>query len=175
MKQIGPEEKRLLLDEYLKWTDFDGVFVLSPDWSVDVPLWPQSEAIDNLVPQSLQEKLTTWQSIFDSNYKWSEPERPQGWLSNDAKEEWERAAPDLVAELTSVLEGKARLIVDLWPIIPSEQNQELQDYRKAAKKESDRWQQVLKDAGFKLSWRSAFDDETGNPIAENPENDLDKP
>lgn len=153
---MSPEEKRLLLDEYLRWMDFDGVFVLSPDWSVDVPLWPQSEAIDELVPETLQEKLTAWQSIFDSNYRWSDDSRPEGWLSNEAKDLWEQAVPDLVAELTSALEGNAKRIVDLWPITPSEQNHELQEYRKAAKRESDRWQQVLKEAGFELSWRSAI-------------------
>ena len=172
---MSPQDKRLLLDQYLKWIDFDGVFILSPDWTVDIPLWPQSEAIDDLIPESLQEKLTTWQSIFDVNYMWSEQDKPERWLSNDAKEEWERAVPDLVAELTSVLEGKARLIVDLWPITPSGQNRELQDYRKAAKRESDRWQRVLKKAGFKLSWQSGINDATGKPIEWDSVNGLDEP
>jgi hypothetical protein len=173
--QISPENKRALLDEYLEWCDFGGVFVLSPEWSVDVPLWPNSGAIDELVPEALQEKLTAWQNIFDSNYRWSEESRPEGWLSKEAKDQWELTAPDLVAELRSALEGKASLIVDLWPITPSEDNRELQNYRKARKEESDHWQYVLKEAGIKLSLRSPFYDESGNRIEWNPGDGLDEP
>jgi hypothetical protein len=131
MKKISPEEKQLLLDQYHQWSDFDGVFVLSPDWSVGVPLWPQSGAIDELIPETLQEKLKAWQNIFDCSYRWSDDSRREGWLSKVAGDEWKQAVPELVAELTSALEGKARLIVDLWPITHGEENQELQDYRQA--------------------------------------------
>jgi hypothetical protein len=162
METSSPEERRLLLDEYLSWSDFDGVIILSPDWTVDVPLWPQSDAVDELVPEPLLAKLINWQTIFDSNYRWSDGSRPEGWVSAEAKDQWEQAAPNLVAELTTALEGRARLIVNLWPIIPSDQNSEFQEYQKSKKDESERWRLVLEEAGIKIAWRSPFYDKSGN-------------
>jgi hypothetical protein len=164
MEKSSPEEKRLLLDEYLSWSDFDGVIILSPDWTVNVPLWPRSDTVDELVPESLLAKLINWQTIFESNYRWSEGPRPEGWLSAEAKDQWEQAVPDLVVELTTALEGRARLIVNLWPITPSDQNREFQEYQKSKKDDSERWRVVLEEAGIKLEWRSFFNDESGQRI-----------
>lgn len=170
MEILNPDEKRLLLDRYLTWVESDGVIVLSPDWSVDVPLWPQSDATDELVPEPLLHKLVAWQEIFNLNYKWSDKSQPEGWLSEGARIQWEEAAPVLVSELTVALTGNARLIVDLWPITPSSQNHELQKYRSARKAEGERWHEALDRAGIKLEWRSPFHDKSGQRIEWVPEN-----
>jgi hypothetical protein len=158
MDKDSPERK-LLLDEYLSWQEFDGVVVLSPEWTVEVPLWPQSDAVDDLVPVLLLEKLVEWQAIFDSNYRWDDDTRPEGWVSEEAKDRWEQEAPIIVAELLSALEGKAELIVDLWPMVPREQNRELHEYWARRKAESDRWSAGLKEAGINLRWRAPTSEE----------------
>jgi hypothetical protein len=150
--------------ENLSRMEFDGVIVLSPEWSVDLPLWPRSEEVNNLVPESLLEKLIVWQRIFDSSYRLGEGTRPEGWLSVKAKNQWERMAPDLVTELRAVLEGKAELIVDLWPMTPSEGNRELQEYRKRRDDETKREVNASEEKGVKLGWRSPFYDKKGNRI-----------
>lgn len=171
METVNPDERSLLLDQYLSWVDFDGVIVLSPDWCVDAPLWPQSEATDELVPKPLLEKLTAWQSILDSNYRWRDDSRPEGWLSDEARIQWEGAALGLVSELAATLAGKARLIVDLWLITPSDQNRELQEYRSTRDAESKRWQEALDEAGITLEFRSPLNDESGQRIEWIPRNE----
>jgi hypothetical protein len=175
MDNFNPEKKRLLLIQYLSWQEFDGVIVLSPDWSVDIPLWPQSGKTDELVPKPLLEQLAKWQCIFDSHYRWSEGSRPEGWLSDEARSEWEREAPELVSKLTNALSGKARLIVNLWPITPSSQNRELQEYWTAKKTETKRWQDALDQAGIKLEIHSPFYDESGQRLKWIPEDEVDEP
>jgi hypothetical protein len=81
----------------------------------------------------------------------------------------------MVSELTAALEGKARLIVDLWPITPSSQNHELQEYRSARKEETEHWQKALDKAGIRLEWRSPFYDESGQRIEWDPPTDFDLP
>jgi hypothetical protein len=103
--------------------DFDGVVILSPEYSVDVPLWPNSQAVVALVPAPLLEKLVAWQADFDSNFGWQD-----GWHSEEARDRWAEVATVLESELRIVLAGKAELIVDLWPINNSDHNRPLQEY-----------------------------------------------
>jgi hypothetical protein len=153
MDENSPE-RQSLLDDFSKWVDSVSTIILRPDWSVDVPLWPQSDEVERLVPEPLLAKLTAWQLIFDSNYRWSEEDRPEGWLSEQAKDQWEQEAPLIVAELLTALDGKAELIVDLWPMMFPSQNRELQDYSLKRKQESERWTSLLKEAGITVSWRA---------------------
>jgi hypothetical protein len=161
METDSPQRKALI-DEYLAWQDFGGAIVLSPDWTVDIPLWPHSEAAHQLVPESLLEKIIAWQTIFDSNYRWGDDTRPEGWVSEETKDQWKQEAPIIVAELSSALEGKAELIVDLWPMVRREQNRELQEYSARRKAESERWDTVLKEAGINLVWRAYSTDDEEN-------------
>jgi hypothetical protein len=156
MEKRSPESQ-LLLDEYLVWQDFGGVVVLSPEWGVDVPLWPNSEAVLQLVPEPLLAKLIAWQSIFDSNYTWD----GRGWSSDETKGQWEQEALLLVDGLLIVLKDKAELVVDLWPMFPREQNRQLQEYMTRRQAESERWREALEEAGIRLEWRFGTNDEVG--------------
>lgn len=84
---------------------------LAPDYSAPSPLWPQSDETDTLVPQSLLVKLVAWQRDFDASFRWD-----SGWNSDEARTRWAADAEHLAAELEAALVGKARLIVDLWPL-----------------------------------------------------------
>ena len=43
--------------------------VLSPDYGVEIPLWPQWDSTMKLVPGDLLTKLILWQQDFDSHFR----------------------------------------------------------------------------------------------------------
>jgi hypothetical protein len=49
------------------------------------------------VLEPLLERLVAWQSLFDSNHWWGEDKNPEGWLSDEAKDQWELEAAILVS------------------------------------------------------------------------------
>jgi hypothetical protein len=94
------------------FADGDPVVIqLMPDYGADVPLFPQSDYTDALVPEDLLAKLIRWQSEFLSNYHVD-----SGWRSPEARDRWADEAVPLEAALREALEGKADLVVDLWPL-----------------------------------------------------------
>ena len=84
---------------------------LAPEYGVEVPLWPNGDATDSLVPADLLAKLIAWQAFFDSNFEWD-----TGWCSDDAKSRWAEEAVGLEAEPREALAGKVEVVVDLWPL-----------------------------------------------------------
>ncbi len=82
---------------------------LSPDYGAPVPLWPQSIAA--MVPTTLMARLIDWQRDFESNCR-SDSE----WKSEEAKARWAEQASVLEVDLRVALEGRAEVIVDLWPL-----------------------------------------------------------
>jgi hypothetical protein len=82
-----------------------------PEYGVDVPLFPQSDDTDALVPEDLLAKLMRWQSEFDKNFHYE-----MGWKSTEVRDRWAAEAVPLEAELREALKGKADLVVDLWPL-----------------------------------------------------------
>ena len=76
-----------------------------------VPVFPQSDDTGALIPEDLSTRLTTWNDFFNVNYHYE-----KGWQSEKAKVDWSEDAVPLVAELKGALEGKAELVVDLWPV-----------------------------------------------------------
>lgn len=91
----------------------DGLPVIrfAPDYSVDVPLFPQSDEVEALVPADLLARLVEWQHDFDRNFRWD-----TGWRSDEAKRDWAAEAVVLESELKEALAGRATLDVDLWPL-----------------------------------------------------------
>jgi hypothetical protein len=75
------------------------------------PLFPQSDDTDALVPEDLLAKLIRWQSEFSENYHYE-----TGWKSTEVRDRWAAEAIPLGAELRKALNGKADLVVDLWPL-----------------------------------------------------------
>jgi hypothetical protein len=88
------------------------VLRLMPEYNVEVPLFPQSDYTDALVPKSLLAKLMKWQEDFETDFHYE-----TGWRSLEAKERWAAQASPLETELRSALAGKADLVVDLWPLL----------------------------------------------------------
>jgi len=68
-----------------------------------------------MVPDSLLGDLIAWQEDFDSNFNWE-----TGWRSDEAKSRWSDTSVGLVIRLREALEGKAELVVNLWPLGESE-------------------------------------------------------
>jgi hypothetical protein len=92
----------------------DGVPVVirfQPEYGVEVPLFPQSDDTDALVPRDLLARLIRWQSEFDQNYHYE-----KGWKSGEVRDRWAAEAVPLEAELRVALGGKADLVVNLWPL-----------------------------------------------------------
>jgi hypothetical protein len=87
------------------------VLRLYPEYSVKVPLFPLSPDTDSLLPEPLRTRLMAWQKDFDLNFRWD-----TGWRSEEARTRWAAEAVPLEAELREALEGKADLVVDLWPL-----------------------------------------------------------
>jgi hypothetical protein len=93
-----------------------GVVLLSPDYSVRLPIWSEEDAgqiswrTTNFSPELL-DRLADWQSEFDENYHWE-----KGWTSEHALIQWAHEATDLIADLRIALGGQAELVVDLWPL-----------------------------------------------------------
>ena len=87
------------------------VIRMMPEYSVDVPLFPQSDFTDALVPEELLARLIRWQKEFDENFHWD-----HGWQSTEVRDRWAAEAVPLEAALRMALEGKADLVVDLWPL-----------------------------------------------------------
>ena len=89
------------------------VLRLFPEWVVGlVPVFPQSDDTDALIPQGLSKRLIAW-NHFNANCHWE-----RGWQSEDSKSKWAEEAAPLIAELRDALKGKAELVVDLWPLEP---------------------------------------------------------
>jgi hypothetical protein len=88
------------------------VIRLYPEYSVSVSLFPQSDDTNALVSEPLLVRLRAWQEFFDQNYRWD-----SGWRSNEARDRWATEAVPLEAALKIALEGKASLVVDLWPLV----------------------------------------------------------
>jgi hypothetical protein len=87
------------------------VIQLSPEYNAKVPLFPLSDDTNGLVPKPLLGRLMAWQKDFNSSFDWD-----TGWRSDEAKTKWAAEAIPLEAELRQALEGKADLVVDLWPL-----------------------------------------------------------
>jgi len=86
------------------------VLRLSPDYTADLPLWGM--AVEPLLlSASLLEDLRVWQHTFDIQF-----DAHWGWISAEAKTAWAEEAVELVARLRGAIEGKADLLVDLWPL-----------------------------------------------------------
>lgn len=86
------------------------VLRLSPDYTADLPLWGM--IVEPLqIPASLLEDLRVWQRTFDSQF-----DAHWGWISTEAKTSWAEEAVELEARLRSAVEGKAEVLVDLWPL-----------------------------------------------------------
>ena len=82
-----------------------------PEYGVEVPLWPLADSTNELVPDDLLAKLISWQADFDANFHWE-----TGWSSDEHKTRWAETAAGLETELRAALEGKAEVIVNLWPL-----------------------------------------------------------
>ena len=87
------------------------VLRLSPEYGGALPLWPQWDHPERLIPRELFVKLMAWQELFDSNF-----DSETGWRSEDAKTRWAAEAIGMETELRDALAGKAEVVVDLWPL-----------------------------------------------------------
>lgn len=81
------------------------------DYGAEVPLFPQSEFIESLVPAVILVRLKAWQEDFDRNFHWE-----RGWKSTEARDRWARTAREIESELKNAFAGKAELVTDLWPL-----------------------------------------------------------
>ena len=86
---------------------------LMPEYTVEIPLWPQADETDDLVSEDLKTKLKTWQAMFDDHFSWQ-----TAWDSDEVKADWAEDAKILEAELRNELAGIAEVEVDLWPLNP---------------------------------------------------------
>jgi hypothetical protein len=88
------------------------VLRLFPEYVMDlVPVFPQSDDTDALIPEDLLTRLISWNNYFNLSYHFE-----KGWQSKEAKVKWSEDSIPLVAELGDALKGKAELVVDLWPM-----------------------------------------------------------
>lgn len=85
------------------------------DYGAEVPLFPQSEFVESLVPPPLRSRLEDWQADFERHYL---PE--DGWRTAAARERWERTARAIEPEVRAAFAGKAEVEVDLWPLAPDD-------------------------------------------------------
>lgn len=83
---------------------------LSPDYDVELPLWGDWP-LDTRLPDDLRDRLASWQVEFDENFHYG-----VGWITKGAKEHWVAQTDGLADALRKVLDGKAELEVDLWPV-----------------------------------------------------------
>ena len=80
---------------------------LSPDYDAELPLWGDWPH-DTRLPDDLRDRLAAWQAEFNENYG--------GRWTKEIRERWAAQADGLADALRKVLDGKAALEVDLWPI-----------------------------------------------------------
>jgi len=83
---------------------------LSPDYDVELPLWGDWP-LDTRLPDDLRDRLASWQAEFSESFR-----NGVGWITRQAKEDWVAQADGLAGALRKVLDGKAQLEVDLWPV-----------------------------------------------------------
>lgn len=81
------------------------------EYGVDIPLWPQSQEIEDLVPPHLLQRLVRWQQRFDDSFHWE-----RGWCDEATKLEWSEEAQALEGLLRDALPPDVVLTVDLWPL-----------------------------------------------------------
>ncbi len=86
---------------------------LSPEFGVEIPLWPQDGETHALIPAALLERLITWQRSFRANFN-----PHSGWTSLTINTQWAEEALELEADLRAAFEGRFRVEVDLWPLNP---------------------------------------------------------
>lgn len=86
------------------------VLRFSPDYAAELPLWGVSLSQLDL-PATLLDELGDWQQQFNANF---DPHK--GWSSEAIKSEWAELAVSLEMDLRVEIDGKATLLVDLWPL-----------------------------------------------------------
>jgi hypothetical protein len=91
---------------------------LSPDYGVEAPLIPLwGNGFGNIswqftkLPPAMLDRLVAWQEIFEKNFQWE-----RGWVSKRARAEWTERAETLATDLQEELDGRATVVLDLWPL-----------------------------------------------------------
>ena len=74
---------------------------------MEVPLWPQADETDALIPEALLPKLIAWQAEWSVHVHYE-----NGWDSEDVKSQWERDGAKLASEIREVLPRRMKLKTD---------------------------------------------------------------
>lgn len=85
----------------------DHTIRLAPDYGVEVPLWPQADETDALVPEVLLQKLIAWQTFWETHSDYD-----RGWDSEESEARWRKDGSVLAAEVKSVLPRGWKLKAD---------------------------------------------------------------
>lgn len=108
-----PGAYEYLVAEYERQLQRPPTIELSPDYGVTIPLWPQEDRTETLIPTDLLERLIAWQQLFNVNF-----EPGSGWTSMAVKTKWTEEAVQLEADLRAAVDGRFAVEVDLWPLNP---------------------------------------------------------
>ena len=85
----------------------DRTIRLAPDYGVEVPLWPQADETDALIPETLLARLIAWQAEWSSHFHYE-----AGWDSDAVRTQWERDGAKLAAEVREALPKGMKLKSD---------------------------------------------------------------
>ncbi len=79
----------------------------APDYGVEVPLWPQADETDALVPEDLLHRLMAWQTDWETHFHYE-----RGWDSEDSEARWRRDGSALATEVRSAFPRGWKLKAD---------------------------------------------------------------
>jgi hypothetical protein len=71
---------------------------MAPDYGVEVPLWPQADETDALIPEELLRKLTAWQAYWETHHAFE-----RGWDSEESRTQWREEGRVLASEVRKAL------------------------------------------------------------------------
>jgi hypothetical protein len=102
-----PSVRERIVFRIRRMTGSERTIRMAPDYGVEVPLWPQADETDALVPDDLLHKLISWQAYWESHHSWD-----RGWDSEDSMARWRKEGSALAAEVKDALPRPWKLKVD---------------------------------------------------------------
>ena len=73
-----PSTRERIASSYRRLRGSERTIRMAPDYGVEVPLWPQADETDDLVPEDLLHRLMAWQTFWESHHHF---ERGWDWES----------------------------------------------------------------------------------------------
>lgn len=86
--------------------DMPRVLHLECDVGVEIPMFPQYQAVEDMLPADLRQRMMKWQEFFDHNWHWD-----RGWKSHEAETEHIQEGEALLPLVQEVFRGKAEVVL----------------------------------------------------------------